>query len=438
MCPAALTRFFHRTGPLSRNLWLGLCLQLLSTQATAEDLVEFLSGAKLSGSVTSIRAADKEFDFETQIASKTIRKTYQFSDVHAVTLKGKRHVLTELPVLAPTPTGQHPERSQAEVQKLIAQAGAEFPDWYQSTPLNDPATLDLAWPLIPPKKGWNNKQNMGQYMWDIINPNPRRWRSGTKLVHQIMETHQDAPELLKRDQKAVGKMYFQLLQDYPRAAYWFEQAEVSGNSQLGVLLAECYWRLGNRDMAMEVLRQPSLPIGAIKLLSELGELETALQLAAAYKATSGEPEANLLAGDALRNAGRPDEAIQHYQIVLNSGEARNPEYKKRFCARAQDSIDAIGLADKADVTLVQDGTYQASSMGYNGPVHVEVTVSGSKIQRLEVVKHQEKQFYSSLEDTPKQIMLKQSVMGVDGFSGATITSAAIVNASAKALAQGAK
>ncbi|MEZ6135712.1 MAG: FMN-binding protein [Pirellulaceae bacterium] len=67
-----------------------------------------------------------------------------------------------------------------------------------------------------------------------------------------------------------------------------------------------------------------------------------------------------------------------------------------------------------------------------------MTVSNSKIEDVSITKHQEKQFYAALTDTPRQILERQSVMGIDGTSGATITSQAIVNASARALSQGAK
>jgi uncharacterized protein with FMN-binding domain len=51
--------------------------------------------------------------------------------------------------------------------------------------------------------------------------------------------------------------------------------------------------------------------------------------------------------------------------------------------------------------------------------------------------YKEKQFYAALTDTPRQIITTQSILEIDGTSGATITSQAIINATAKALAGGA-
>ena len=91
---------------------------------------------------------------------------------------------------------------------------------------------------------------------------------------------------------------------------------------------------------------------------------------------------------------------------------------------------------QADVSRVADGSYRSSSIGYNGNLEVEVQVAGGQINAVKVTRHREKQFYAALTDTPGQILKKQSVQGVEATSRATITSQAIVNATAKALAQG--
>ena len=86
------------------------------------------------------------------------------------------------------------------------------PDWFASTPLDYPQTLELDWPLKPQDDGWNNQKNVGQFKWDIINPNPGRWRSGVRLIHEIMSIQQDEPALLRRDMQVLGEMYFELFQ----------------------------------------------------------------------------------------------------------------------------------------------------------------------------------------------------------------------------------
>ena len=236
-----------------------------------------------------------------------------------------------------TAAGPSP-RSKAEIEQLIETVGASAPDWLATTDLDYPASLDLSWPLKPPDKGWNNRKNMGQYIWDVINPNPSRWRGGIKLVDHCMSLHQDDPELLQRDMNTLGGMYFNLMQDYPRAAHWLRAAGATKTSRGGVLLAECYWRLGNRQMAMQQLdtgRMLGRP-AVVKLLGDMGATDLAIRLANQLGKTNVANDAFLAAGDALRMAGRSDEAIAFYEKVIASTNHRNKDYEQRFKSRARE------------------------------------------------------------------------------------------------------
>jgi uncharacterized protein with FMN-binding domain len=71
-------------------------------------------------------------------------------------------------------------------------------------------------------------------------------------------------------------------------------------------------------------------------------------------------------------------------------------------------------------------------------LNVAVTVTEGGIKAVKVTQHREKQFYSALTDTEQAILKLQTVRGVDGTSGATITSRAIVNATARALSSAAQ
>ncbi|NND97719.1 MAG: FMN-binding protein [Pirellulaceae bacterium] len=411
----------------------------------AVDLVEFLSGAKVSGTVKEIRKTAKEFDFQATIGTRTSVRTYPFSKVHAVTLDGKRFVLTPksaAPVSAGLDPSQVVQRSRAEIQRLIETQGSQMPDWFASTELDYPKTLDLSWPLKPPQKGWNNKVNMGQYIWDIIHPNPSRWQSGIRLVHHCMSLHEGNRTLLTRDQKTLGRMFFELMQDYPRAAYWYQKARVDKSEPASVNLAECYWRMGNQQLAVQQVTTRTYLGGAavktVKLFGDMGMTDKAVSLANQMTNSGSSNQAFLAAGDALRQAGRLDEAITYYEKVIHGDGYRNKEYEKRFVARASESVQSIRLFDKTDPSQVPDGTHHASSTGYNGALKVAVEVAGGEIVSVKVVDHREKQFYSALTDTEANILQAQSVRGIDGTSGATITSQAIINATAKALAEASK
>lgn len=419
-----------------------LVLFAIQSICEAQDSVEFLNGTTMEGKILEIRKNAKEFDIESVVGGQNIKRTYPYSKVHAVTYKGKRFELTPMVNAEGPQSGTAgdrsgpPKRTKEEVLKLIEEAGSTPPEWYATTQLNVPDTLDLTWPEKP-GQGWNNKKNVGQFIWDIVNPNESRWKSGIKLVHQCMAMHQDDPKLLQRDMNKLSTMYFTLLQDYARAAFWYQKVDAEANRPEGIRLAECYWKLGNKEMALEMMRGRVLPPNSVKLLGDMGEIEDALNVARVYSKTQAASEVFLAAGDALRSANRLDEALEFYQRVLETDTDRNEEYKARFRARARGAIEAIQLFEKADVASVRDGQYRDSSTGYNGPLEVEVKVTGGKIVDLTVTSHTEKQFYAAMTETPNQIMDKQGIREIDGTSGATITSQAIVHATSRALAQGA-
>ncbi len=172
-----------------------------------------------------------------------------------------------------------------------------------------------------------------------------------------------------------------------------------------------------------------------RLWSEMGENDKALKMA--LQTAQDTPDVGFLAAaDICRVLGRSKEALGYYQKVLDTtgGERDVKQYKER----AQASLDAVRLVDTLDIKRVPDGIYRDSSVGYSGQVFVEVSVASGRIADVTVTRHTEKQWYSSITDTRRQILLKQGARGVDATSGATITSEAILNATLKALAKGQK
>lgn len=450
-CLRATQRVAVRLGILTATCWLGSLVcgvpadlgaaenvqnEAGESDSGRKDTVEFLNQTTVSGRITEIRKPEKEFDIELKIGSGVRKVTFPYSQVHAVTYRGKRFELTPMPESSQAESGKD-KRTKSDVLELIQKAGNSPPEWFASTKLNHPDSLDLTWP-IKTSGPWNESKNIGQYIWGRVNPNQGRWHAGIKLVHHCMELHQSQPVLLQRDMAKLGTMYFTLLQDYARAAFWFQNAKVTTARVDGIRLAECYWRLGNEEMALKMLKSKRLPYEAIKLYGQLGKLDDALRLAKAFQATQISNQAWLAAADALRNAGRLDEATEIYQRVVDANNFRNKEYEKRLKAQARQSIEAIKLFDTADISKVVDGEYRASSIGYNGTIEVEVVVEKGRIVQVNTIKHREKQFYAALTDTPRQIIENQSLRDVDATSGATITSQALIHATATAIAKGAR
>lgn len=401
-------------------------LFLAAAVFTRADTIELANGNKVDGKVLENNAAAKTLTVEFNLGGKVTKRTVPYASVKAITVNGTRTVLDEQKATTLTP---------AEVQALIAKVGPTEPEWFKSTKLNYPNTLDLSWPSKP-AQGWNNQKNVGQFIWDIINPNSSRWREGIKFVTHLMELNKDDEDVRERATKEIANMHFRFFQDYARAAWWWQKAGVTIEDGPGFHLAECYWRLGSKQMALDFMGGTKLVyLDGIKLLGDMGETDRALKMAEYYD----DHDAWLLGGDACRLAGRLKEAQAFYEKVINTpATGQNPNRMKRTQGRAQANLDAIKLFELADVSKVADGTYKDSSLGYEAQVEVSVKVRGNKIEDVKITQHREKQYYSSMTDVPAQIIAKQGVKGVDATSRATITGEAIINATAKALAQGAK
>lgn len=434
-----------------RWLFALLLFGLAAAAPAYADVIEFLSGTKLEGKVAAIDKQARTVTFEALVADVATKRTFPYDRIHAVTMGDKRYVITPKPDAAgkskPEKTADSATagpaktlRSRAEIDKLINETGKSPPDWLESTPLDYPKTLDLDWPEKAPE-GWNNQTNVGQYVWDIVNPNPNRWRSGVRLTHHLLSLHQDDPNKRRRAMMQLASMYFRFFQDYPRAAFWWRQAKPQITEPDYVSLAECYWRLGNKQMATELLKIRTLRPEMVKLWGDMGDAQQALatadQLADMMtKQGLAAAQVYLYAGDACRLAGRYGDAQRYYQKTLDEpatlkGRVELPR------KRATANLEAIRLYQRSDPARVADGVYRASSLGYEADIEVEVTVRAHRIEDVKIVQHKEKQFYSALADVPAQILRKQGVKGVDATSKATVTAEAVLNAAAKALASGA-
>src|SRR5262245_16107262 len=420
--------------------------------------IEYLDGTRIECTVLSKDATT--VTIEVKSAGMLVKRTIPLAKLHKVTISDKIYVINERPAgggakaatagksqAAATPLDAGDSaagkelRTKAQIDALINELGRQPPEWYEATPLNYPESLDLSWPDGPPPGGWNNQKNVGQFVWDITNPNPGKWREGVKLMHHLLTLHKDDPAKRTKIMVELGRMYHNLLQDHARAAFWWRQAGVEQtNSPPGVSvhLAECFWRLGNKQMALDHLRKAkSIPYDAIKLLADMGEAPEALRLVEhiAKNPNNQLHFAYLYGADACRVAGRYGEAVKYYEKVLAlPADGQQKGQIERCQKRAAESLAAIKLFELLDVKQIADGKYKSSAIGYEGPIEVEVAVSSGKIEAVRITQHREKQFYSAMTDTPAKIIAKQGVKGVDATSSATITSEAIINATAKALA----
>ncbi|MBI3832124.1 MAG: FMN-binding protein [Planctomycetes bacterium] len=335
------------------------------------------------------------------------------------------------------PASPAPNRTKAEVDALIQKDGGTQPDWWNAVQLNYPKTLDLS--MNPPAtKGWDPSKNVGQYFWSIINENSSKWKEGVRFAAHLMTVNKDEPNKVNQAMGQMAHLYADCLEDYTRAAYWLLKKGDTADERLAV----CYWKLGCKDAAKEILTKYGVDDtrhgSIVKLWADMGEYDTALKVADEKSKNGAADIAYLMAGDTCRLAGKYKEALDFYQKALNVQPNDAGRDIKQTKGRAQASLDAVKLYETLDLKKVADGVYKSSSQGYTGQVFVEVSVKSGTIADVKVVQHTEKQYYGSIAETPRKIIAKQSVKGIDTFASATITSEAIVNATAKALASGMK
>ena len=128
-------------------------------------------------------------------------------------------------------------------------------------------------------------------------------------------------------------------------------------------------------------------------------------------------------------------------------EGKNKKTKKKFQRNsaiddlivkvaAGKSADEVGekLTEEIKVAgKLKDGVYTGSAQGYEGAVTVEVKVEGGKIVSLRVLSHSETPGYYELGFKVIDRILAAQSVNVDTVSGATVTSRAIMIATARAL-----
>ena len=332
-------------------------------------------------------------------------------------------------------------RSRSEIEAIIDKAGRTRPEWWEAVPLVYPKTLDLLG--TNPARGWAPQRNLGAYWYSVINPNRRRWRQGVKLLHHVAELRKADRERAMEAWNLLAKSYLRLLKDWPRAAFWYRKLIASTNRprfDWVVSLAECYWRLGGKALAVSLIDKYHLDryggtVQLVKLWAEMGQFNKAITAAEAM-ARAGQPDAAYLAaGDVCRRAGKLDAALRYYQKVLALGDAsRFARYKEA----ARSAMEAIRVQQALRRGRLADGTYMGRATGYRGPVNVRVVIRDGRIASVKVVSHREDMPFTSITDVPRSIMARGGFDGVDTVTGATVTSEAIISAAARAVAKAVK
>lgn len=418
-------------------LVLGAGVLLLGGSSPADE-IELTSGKRYQGRV--IERTSTHVTFEIMLRGASAVRKFRTSEVKSLNIDGKVPTFEKpraddkpRPRTKPPAGAKIKARSEAEIASMIRQSGEAPPDWWDSVPLEYPDTLDLA----GKKKvsGWQPQVKVGAHFYSIISPNKSRWKKGIKLFHHLLTVRRGDPRGLVEAMNLLARSYCGLLRDCPRGAFWWQKV-LSTTSRPPIRsvvgLAECYWRMGNKRMAVRLLRRYGLDragyVQGIKLWAKMGDTRRALQLAGVLARVRPGP-GYLVAGDVHRSAGDHQKAIAAYEKAIQGSDRK----ANRLRERARAYIETIRLYSMLDVSKIPDGAYTGTTASFRGPLTVEVKVKEGKIESVRVTKHRDDLFYTSLTDIPEQIVRKQSIGGVDAVSGATVTSDAIVHATAMAL-----
>jgi len=139
----------------------------------------------------------------------------------------------------------------------------------------------------------------------------------------------------------------------------------------------------------------------------------------------------LTTGDRLRGRKDWEKARKAYEEALKAFQAGNAQ---KFIMAANQMISLCDTMPTLNLAKMKDGSYQGTERGYVDDITVEITVKGGKISAMKIVSQRENRALRSLETVPQQIVSRKTP-SVDAYSGATITSYAVMSASAKALQQ---
>jgi uncharacterized protein with FMN-binding domain len=143
-------------------------------------------------------------------------------------------------------------------------------------------------------------------------------------------------------------------------------------------------------------------------------------------------------GDLYVKMGELAKAREHYAEAIRLYPTSDQPYGRhllpRYAAKVKTKLDLLAMQSLA-TTRLRDGTFTGKALGYSDKedLEVAVTIRAGKISDVSVA-HEEQIDLNATKIVPQRIVEKQSVQ-VDGVTGATVTSQAIVEGAFQALKQ---
>lgn len=293
-------------------------------------------------------------------------------------------------------SGHGGEESLAEAMKKVEK---NPPDWLADVPVN----YDTAQP-------WKKARH---HIRKLLGQGGKYQREAIKLTYDYLverKVQEDVHEL---------PMYLYLGGERAWAIKVYEQwllTQPKGQAHACQDLASCYLSFGETGKALDVLK---------RALHKLPDPPWR---------TMAEAKINDQMGDVYAKAGDKANARDHYQTAIRHYGVAKPRYGRHLLPRRiaktqckQDLLDKVTL----DLSGLRNGVYQGRSLGYTKDLTATVRVKAGRMQDIKL-HHKENIEQGATKIIPQRIVEKQS-LHVDGVTGATITTQAIIEATYRAL-----
>lgn len=130
------------------------------------------------------------------------------------------------------------------------------------------------------------------------------------------------------------------------------------------------------------------------------------------------------------------DTIAELQNELNETKNELEEYKILAASGGTKSQSTSSSASSGTEGGFRDGVYTGEAEGYGGPIDVSVTIEGGRIASIDITSSENEDasyFYTATAVVDE--ILEEQTTAVDTTTGATFSSAGIINAVADALEQ---
>lgn len=186
----------------------------------------------------------------------------------------------------------------------------------------------------------------------------------------------------------------------------------------------------------DIESEPSLGYSQSESISEkTGETETRTDAKANIEKDQP-PELSNQSESISEKTGEAEAQTDADEDIGNKPPSETSDQSKSVSPRTNET-ESNTEESKKSKSPYQDGSYNASAEGYNGPITVAVTISEGEISKIVVTDSTDDEPYLTDSKTILKNVIDSQTANVDVVTGATVTCDGIIKAVKKALAKAA-